>query len=106
MDQEIAINTAKVYAEVVKEELSPEAIIIFGSYVNGTPNEDSDIDVGVIFNNFKGDYLKARQKLWRLRRDVSYDIEPHLLDSAKDPSGFTQHVMSTGKIVFRNDIVN
>jgi predicted nucleotidyltransferase len=88
------------YAEAVRKEFSPLAVILFGSYINGTPNEDSDIDVGVLFNDFSGDYLKATQRLWRLRREISYDIEPHLLDTAHDPSGFAEHVLATGQVVY------
>jgi hypothetical protein len=68
--------------------------------MNGTPHEDSDIDVGVVFNGFVGDHLKATQRLWRLRREISYDIEPHLLDTAHDPSGFAQHVVATGQVIY------
>jgi predicted nucleotidyltransferase len=100
LDKSTVVNTATRYAEAVSKEFSPLAVILFGSYINGTPNEDSDIDVGVVFNDFAGDYLKATQRLWRLRREVSYDIEPHLLDTAHDPSGFAKHVLATGQVVY------
>ncbi|MDR0817151.1 MAG: nucleotidyltransferase domain-containing protein [Clostridiales Family XIII bacterium] len=100
LDKSTVVNTVTRYAEAVSKEFSPLAVILFGSYINGTPNEDSDIDVGVVFNDFEGDYLKATQRLWRLRREVSYDIEPHLLDTAHDPSGFTKHVLATGQVIY------
>ena len=101
LDISTVVNTAMRYAEAVKKEFSPIAVILFGSYINGTPNEESDIDVGVLFHGFGGDYMKATQRLWRLRRGISYDIEPHLLDTAHDPSGFAQYVLSTGQVVYR-----
>jgi predicted nucleotidyltransferase len=100
LDQGAVVKISVRYAEVVKREFSPLAVILFGSYINGTPNEDSDIDVGVIFDGFAGDYRKTTQRLWRLRREISYDIEPHLLDAANDPSGFTGHVLATGQVVY------
>jgi predicted nucleotidyltransferase len=100
LDKSTAVTTVMRYAEAVKQEFSPLAVILFGSYINGTPNENSDIDVGVVFDNFVGDYLKATQRLWRLRREISYDIEPHLLDTAHDPSGFVRYVLSTGQVVY------
>jgi predicted nucleotidyltransferase len=100
LDKGAVLNTVARYAEAVKREFSPVAIIIFGSYINGTPNDDSDIDVGVVFNGFTGDYLKATRRLWRLRREISYDIEPHLLDTANDPSGFAGYILATGHVVY------
>ena len=47
LDKGTVINTVERYTEAVTREFSPSAIILFGSYVNGNPHEDSDIDVGV-----------------------------------------------------------
>jgi predicted nucleotidyltransferase len=101
MDKSAVMSVATRYAEAVVREFSPSAVILFGSYASGVPHEDSDIDVGVVFNGFDGDYLEAVQRLWKLRRAVSYDIEPHLLDTDDDPSGFTGHVLATGQIVYQ-----
>ena len=32
----------------IKANTEPEAIYLFGSYANGTPNDDSDIDIYVV----------------------------------------------------------
>jgi predicted nucleotidyltransferase len=101
LDKNAAVNTAVRYAEAVSREFSPAAVILFGSYVNGTPDEDSDIDIGVLFNGFSGDWRKAKSRLWNIAYDVSWDIEPHLLDTAHDPSGFAKHVLATGQVLYR-----
>jgi predicted nucleotidyltransferase len=44
-----------VFIGPVKREFSPLAVILFGSYINGTPNENSNIDIGILFNGFSGD---------------------------------------------------
>ena len=59
LDKETAINTVERYAEAVTKEFSPSAIVVFGSYVNGDPHEDSDIDVGVIFSGFTGNWRQT-----------------------------------------------
>ena len=33
--------------------------------------------------------------------DYSFEIEPHLLDSAEDKSGFVSHVYKTGRIIYQ-----
>jgi len=101
LDKGTVEKIAREYAEEVKNFLQPSAIVIFGSYVNGKPNEWSDIDIAVIVKDFQGDWLEAASKLWSLTRKVSIDIEPHLLDENEDPSGFVEHVLKTGEYIYR-----
>lgn len=101
LDKGTVIDTVERYTQAVTKEFSPSAVVLFGSYANGTPHKDSDIDVGVVFNGFTGDWRQTAAKLWRLRRGVSFDIEPHLLDIANDKSGFVKHVMKTGQIIYQ-----
>jgi len=101
LDQKAALSTVAHYADAVKKNFSPMAIVLFGSYSKGEPRDDSDIDVAVIFDGFAGDWLETSASLWKLRRNISYDIEPHLLDATQDESGFVQHVMNTGQVVYQ-----
>ena len=39
----------------------------------------------------------------KLRRGLSIDIEPHLLDERKDKSGFLEHVKETGELIYSAD---
>jgi len=103
LDKAAAIATVQRYAEVVTKELSPFAVVLFGSFVHGVPHGDSDIDVGVVFDGSVGDYRQTAARLWRMRRGISFDIEPHLLDRANDKSGFVQHVLATGYIVYHRE---
>ncbi|MCL2222543.1 MAG: nucleotidyltransferase domain-containing protein [Oscillospiraceae bacterium] len=100
-DKKEVLNTVKQYADAVTKQLSPTAIVLFGSHVGGEPKDESDIDVAVIFDGFSGDWLKTSSDLWRLRRSISYKIEPHLLDAKADVSGFVKHVINTGQIVYQ-----
>ena len=101
LDKRTVVNTVERYAEIVTKEFSPSAVVLFGSYVNGNPHEDSDIDVGVVFNGFTCDWRQTATRLWCLRREVSFDIEPHLLDSTNDKSGFVKHIFKTGQIIYQ-----
>ncbi|MCL2054526.1 MAG: nucleotidyltransferase domain-containing protein [Oscillospiraceae bacterium] len=90
------------YALEVKNALEPNQVILFGSYVNGVPHEDSDIDVAVLVSNVSDDnWYDTCVLLQRLRRNGDFiDIEPHLLDSNYDPSGFVEHVIKTGEVIY------
>ena len=101
LDKGTVVNTVEKYADAVTQELSPSAIVLYGSYAKGNPHEDSDIDVAVIFNGFSGDWLETSAKLWRLTRKVSTYIEPVLLDSTEDKSGFVRNIFKTGEIIYQ-----
>lgn len=101
LDQADVVKTVQQYANAVRQTFQPEAVILYGSYAKGTAREDSDIDVAVVFNGFKGDWLDASAKLWKLRRNISDDIEPILLDHKNDESGFLSEVLRTGRVIYR-----
>ena len=104
LDQETVIKFVERYADLLREELSPAAIVLYGSYAKGNAHKDSDIDVAVIFDGFTGDRFKTSIRLWDLSEDISLDIEPILLDSTKDRSGFVRHVYKTGRIIYQSEI--
>ena len=92
------------YSEEVRKLLDPSGIILFGSYVNGVPHEWSDIDVAVLVNNIKDeDWYDTCTLLHRLIRNNEFiDIEPHLLNPNYDPSGFVEHVIKTGEVIYQS----
>jgi len=45
-------TSALKYAKIINQELASKNIILFGSYINGTPTENSDIDIAVVFGDF------------------------------------------------------
>lgn len=99
MDKITALKYAKQYADKVKETFSPFAVVVYGSYINGTPNEHSDIDIAVIFDSFSGDFLEMSAILYQLTCEISTAIEPILLDLSNDKSGFASEIMKKGQRV-------
>jgi predicted nucleotidyltransferase len=102
LDKGEARAAALKYADRVCQVYTPKQVIVFGSYINGTPNEDSDIDVAIIFDAVEGDWLKTWGSLIRLREGISYDIETHMLDESCNQSGFLDHVRATGEIIYES----
>ena len=96
MDQEKALNIAKKYASAVRSVVESSEIFLYGSCAKGTATADSDIDIAVVVDEVPGDYLTTVATLWKLTRSVDHAIEPVLLTTADDASGFLRTVQQTG----------
>ena len=96
MDKETALKNSKKYAARVKAQFPDSKIMLYGSYLNGEPTENSDIDIAVIINDFTGNWLKTSAQLWRCTESIDTRIEPVLLDAMDDQSGFCEHILKTG----------
>jgi len=71
------INLIRKYIDRLKENNIPvEKDLLFGSYIKGTPREDSDIDIAVISSAFKGNRYLDRRLIVPLRRGIDSRIEP------------------------------
>lgn len=100
MDKREAIEKAIEFAEIVKKKYNPEKIVLFGSYIKGTYNENSDIDIAVIVNKINGDFLSEISKLYKMRRNIETGIEPVLLENDDNKSGFLGDILKNGKILY------
>lgn len=49
--------------ELIKLGIRPQKIILFGSYANGKPREDSDMDLVVISEDFRNLNLRERLEI-------------------------------------------
>ena len=105
----------KLKQEIVKrlKPLNPEKIILFGSYANGNPTEDSDIDLYVVTNddfiprNWR-EKMNIKLRFSKRLRDIKeiYDIDliVHTKQMYKKflrlNSMFAKEIFSKGKIVY------
>ncbi len=85
------------YSILVDEYISPEQIILFGSHAKNNSTKNSDIDVAIVVKKLESDFLDVSQNLYRLRRKVDDNIEPVLLESDNDPSGFLENILEYGE---------
>jgi predicted nucleotidyltransferase len=76
VDKTDALNIAQKYAGAVKANYNNIRIILFGSYAKGNFNDDSDIDIAVIFKDYSTS-IDMQLELMRLRRKIDSRIEPH-----------------------------
>jgi uncharacterized protein len=77
MDKTEAINISRNYANLIKSKFDFERLILFGSFAKGNYNEDSDIDIAVIFKDYDTS-IDMQLELMRLRRKIDSRIEPHV----------------------------
>ncbi len=76
MDNTDALNIAQRFADAVKLKFNFTHIILFGSYAKGNFNEDSDIDIAIVFKDYSN-LMDMQLELMRLRRKIDSRIEPH-----------------------------
>lgn len=74
-----------------------QKVILFGSYAKGNANDESDIDLALVSDEFSGRPLDDRQKISSVNIRFS-DIEPHTFNTdyfeAGDP--FINEIKRTG----------
>ncbi|MDD2716937.1 MAG: nucleotidyltransferase domain-containing protein [Candidatus Wallbacteria bacterium] len=85
----------------VLEKLPAKSIFLYGSYARGEEKEISDIDIAVIVDKIEGNYLELSADLNGIGRKIDPRIEPVLLPDTKDPSGFLETIIKTGKVFYQ-----
>lgn len=86
------------FIEEIKKRYKVTAVILFGSYAKRTENEDSDIDIAVISDDFE-DIYDCMAILMGMTWDIDARIEPHPIsteDYEKTSNPFVQEIIDTG----------
>ena len=96
MDKREIINKLKIYVSLLNQYFDLDKVILYGSYVNGNPTEDSDIDVAIVVKKLSGDYFSYTPLIWKLRRQVDDRIEPIIFEKDNDKSGFLSEILKKG----------
>lgn len=86
-------------------EFDPEAVYLFGSYVWGEPDEDSDLDVLVVVDNSHVSPTKraarAYNALWGFRTPVDVLVRTRSeLERFADAPSFTADVLRNGRKLY------
>jgi predicted nucleotidyltransferase len=100
MDRKI-IEKVRKYAEIVRKEMPVKMVILYGSYARDMESLNSDIDVAVVVDEIESDYLELSARLFHLVRGIDTRIEPVLLSSNDDKSGFLSSILKYGKMIYR-----
>lgn len=98
MDQKTAFQIVKKYIKFLKEnKYNIQKAYIFGSFATGKFNENSDIDLAIIFKNLENGFT-TQVDLMKLRRKFDTRIEPHPFDEVDFTisNPFAKEILSTG----------
>ncbi len=100
MDRDV-VEKVRRYADVVRKDMPVKMVILYGSYARGSEDVSSDIDVAVVVDNIENDYLEQSARLFHLIREIDTRLEPVLLSSDEDRSGFLSSILKYGKIIYQ-----
>lgn len=94
------------FARRLQGGIRVEVVILYGSYVHGTPHEWSDIDLAVISPDFEGVPVWKRQEMIaRLTVHRHRGISPIGYPSSEyhNPGrhSFLREIIRTGRVVYR-----
>lgn len=95
------------------KELKPYKVILFGSYANGNPTKDSDLDVAVILDSDKiletfKERMDRRRPITRAVREVNYKIAMDIIVYSKaeidylirEGNDFVKEIENNGKVLY------
>lgn len=91
------INIVENYINSIPKELKTRKAFLFGSFVRGNQNKDSDIDIAIIVENI-GDFFTTQLILMKTRRNIDLRIEPHPIDikDFNENNPFAKEIMDYG----------
>jgi predicted nucleotidyltransferase len=96
----------KKYIEALKQRIRVRKVVLYGSWANGQPSEESDIDLAVFSPNFGKNKLQELQLLSKLAWDIDESIEAIPYSSDKlinpEPSSFVYEILQTGITVYES----
>ena len=95
-----ALNKARKLIELLNlNGIEVFQAYIFGSVIQGSTHEDSDIDIAIVSKDFTGIPFYDVQKISKYRRAVDLKLEVHpfsMDDILVDPSLFLLEVQNNG----------
>ena len=100
-DTEIHDGVWKAFAQ-----FNPHRIILFGSHASGTADEESDIDLIVVYDTKKRflDRLRELYMAWELEKGVDIlAYTPREFAELKEKRAFVRDAVANGKVLYERD---
>lgn len=94
-------RTIKLFVEKTCALLPVRMIVLYGSYAKGSERTDSDIDIAVVVDELREDWLTTSKKLFLLASEIDMAIEPNLIVAKNNNSGFLESILQYGIILYQ-----
>ncbi|MBU4023137.1 nucleotidyltransferase domain-containing protein [Patescibacteria group bacterium] len=98
-------NEIKKIVDRIVENYKPEKIVLFGSFANGKPTEDSDIDLFII-KKTKKNLLERIREVDRIliNRTIPLDVLVYTPKQTRERLNlgdfFVEDIMNNGKVLY------
>ena len=92
------LGIINAYAKEIKKRYNVNSIILFGSHAKGIADENSDIDIAIISDDFE-DIYDCMAVLMGMTWDIDARIEPHPIkkkDFDEVSDYFIKEIIDTG----------
>ena len=91
----------------IAREFAPEKIILFGSYAEGTPTEDSDVDLLVVMaiseSQSRRQAVEIRQRIpRRFRMDLIVRSPEEIAYRVAHNDWFLREIMQQGQVLYES----
>lgn len=94
----ISANDIQNVVNIIVRDFAPKKIILFGSYANGQPNKDSDLDLLVV-KNTSLPKIERNRHVRRLLQDVMFPVDVFV----KTETEYELHKDVIGTVVYSAD---
>jgi predicted nucleotidyltransferase len=93
------------FVALLSRAVRVEGVVLYGSYVNGSPDEWSDIDIAVVSPDFEGVPMWERQRIISratVDRDASLSPIGYPSSEYHNPGrhSFLREIVRTGRVVY------
>jgi predicted nucleotidyltransferase len=102
MDRTINKNIDNYISNVRKKYPELEKVYLFGSYAKNSYDENSDIDLAIIYKNLEvEEKFDLQVELMLLASEIDSRIEPHpfSIKEMSEPTPFINEILRYGKII-------
>lgn len=97
-------NKINEYIKTLEKHIKVSKVVLYGSWVNGNPDEYSDIDLAIFSPDFGKHKLKELQLLSKLTWNIDESIEaiPYSTDQLNnnDPTNLANNIIKNGEIIY------
>lgn len=103
----VAMKQIEEFGRQIGRQFQPQRVILFGSYIHGLANEDSDVDLLVI-GNFQGRNVDQSVRIrMKLRPKFPVDLLVRTPEKVQQRlemgDSFMQKILQEGKVLYEAD---